>query len=68
MIDKLLLALTLVGEAFEDARTGTVNMADLDLAGQVEVAQKVIRHSSAGAAGRAVRRLRPAASLNLALI
>ena len=47
MIDKLSQALTLVGEAFADAHTGTANMADLDLAGQVEVAQKVINAATA---------------------
>jgi hypothetical protein len=36
MIDKLSQALALVREAFEDAQAGAMNMALVDLAGEVD--------------------------------
>jgi len=47
MIDKLALALALMGEAFADAQVGAANMADADLAEQVDAAQKVVNAASA---------------------
>ena len=47
MIDKFSRALTLMGEAFADAQTGSVFMAPVDLAAEVDGAQKVINAASA---------------------
>jgi hypothetical protein len=42
MIDKFSQALTLMREAFQDAQAGSGSLASLDLAGEVDGAQKVI--------------------------
>ncbi len=47
MIDKFLQVLTLMREAFEDAQAEVVYLPDLDLAGEVDGAQKVINAASA---------------------
>jgi len=47
MIDKFSQALALMREAFEDAKTGTANMACRDLADQVDGAQRVINAAAA---------------------
>jgi hypothetical protein len=47
MIDKLSQALALVREAFADAQAGAVNMASVDLAAEVDGAQRVINAASA---------------------
>ncbi|MDQ1484202.1 MAG: hypothetical protein QOF35_2278 [Actinomycetota bacterium] len=47
MFDKLSQALALMGEAFEDALVGAQNLAWVDLAAQVDGAQKVINAASA---------------------
>ena len=47
MIDKFLQVLTLMREAFEDAQAEVVCRPDLDLAGEVDGAQKVINAASA---------------------
>ncbi|NMM24651.1 MAG: DUF222 domain-containing protein [Phycicoccus sp.] len=47
MFDKVSQALALMREAFEDAQTGTANMACRDLAGEVDAAQKVINAAAA---------------------
>ena len=52
MIDKFSLALTLMREAFEDARAGAMFMPSVDLAAEVDGAQQVM---NAAAAVQAVR-------------
>src|SRR5450759_2398776 len=47
MIDKFSQALTLMREAFEDARTGSAYLPCLDLAAQVDGAQQVINAAAA---------------------
>ena len=47
MIDKFSQALTLMREAFEDARTGTAFTPSVDLAAEVDAAQQVINAASA---------------------
>src|SRR5450759_1469804 len=47
MIDKFAQALTLMREAFEDARTGSTYLACLDLAAEVDGAQRVINAAAA---------------------
>ena len=47
MIDKLSQALALLREAFEDAQAGAVNVASVDLAAEVDGAQRVINAASA---------------------
>jgi len=47
MIDKLSQALALVREAFADAQAGAVNVASVDLAAEVDGAQRVINAASA---------------------
>jgi len=47
MIDKLSQALALMREAFADAQAGAVNMASVDLAAEVDGAQRVINAASA---------------------
>jgi hypothetical protein len=47
MIDKFSQALTLMREAFEDAQTGPSALASVDLAAEVDGAQKVINAASA---------------------
>src|SRR5450759_4943025 len=47
MIDKFAQALTLMREAFEDARTGSTYLACLDLAAEVDGAQQVINAAAA---------------------
>src|SRR5450759_3534702 len=47
MIDKFAQALTLMREAFEDARTGSTYLACLDLAEEVDGAQQVINAAAA---------------------
>jgi len=47
MIDKFSQALTLMREAFADAQTGSMFIPSLDLAAEVDAAQKVINASSA---------------------
>ena len=47
MIDKLSQALTLMREAFADAQTGSMFMPSVDLAAEVDAAQKVINAASA---------------------
>ncbi len=47
MIDKLSQALALLREAFADAQAGAVNMASVDLAAEVDGAQRVINAASA---------------------
>src|SRR6185503_13635818 len=47
MIDKLSQALALVREAFADAQAGAVNVPSVDLAAEVDGAQRVINAASA---------------------
>ena len=47
MIDKFSQALTLMREAFEDAKTGAMFIASVDLAAEVDGAQQVINAASA---------------------
>src|SRR4029079_16879609 len=47
MIDKLSQALALLREAFADAQAGAVNVASVDLAAEVDGAQRVINAASA---------------------
>src|SRR5450759_4616865 len=47
MIDKFTQALTLMREAFEDAQAGSTYMACLDLAAEVDGAQRVINAACA---------------------
>ena len=42
MIDKFSQALTLLREAFADAQAGSGSLASLDLAGEVDGAQRVV--------------------------